>query len=183
MKKSADALHQHVMGLFRSEDQAAAAIRQLAQSPWKLRRVHSPVPSHKIAAALALKKSRVGLFTLAGGIIGFFSGFGLAIYASTQWHLIVGGKPVVALVPFVIVGFEFTILFAVFGNVLGFLTQTGLPTFKRLPHYDARCSGEHFGILAACRPEQHRELAEFFTRQGGEPRIFDAPSPTRGQAP
>ena len=92
----------------------------------------------------------MGYFTLAGGIIGFFSGIGLAIYTALQWNLIVSGKPVVALIPFLIVGFEFTILFAVFGNVLGLLFQTNLPEFQSLRIYDPRCSGEHFGILASC---------------------------------
>ena len=79
--------------------------------------------------ALDLKKSRVGWFTLAGGILGFLSGFALAVFAATRWNLIVGGKPVVAWVPFFIVGFEFTVLFAVLGNIVGLLTQTGLPQF------------------------------------------------------
>ena len=102
-----------VIGLFDSEDGAAHAVRDLADSPWRLERVHSPVPSHKISRALGLEKSRVGWFTLAGGITGFLTGFSLAAFTATRWSLIVSGKPVVALVPFFIVGFEFTILFAV----------------------------------------------------------------------
>jgi molybdopterin-containing oxidoreductase family membrane subunit len=49
------------------------------------------------------------------------------------------------LIPFVIVGFEFTVLFAVFGNVIGLLTCMRLPDYKGLDIYDPRCSGEHFG--------------------------------------
>jgi hypothetical protein len=115
-----------MLGLFSEEDQAVAVIRELATKPWKLQRVHSPVPSHRIAEALKLKKSKVGYFTLTGGIFGFLSGFALAIFTATKWGLIIGGKPVVAWIPFVIVGFEFTILFSVFGNVIGILALTGL---------------------------------------------------------
>ena len=67
-----------VMGLFRDEDRAAAAIKEM--DDWHLERVHSPIPSHKLAEALNPKKSRVGWFTLAGGILGFFTGFGLASF-------------------------------------------------------------------------------------------------------
>jgi len=167
---------QHVMGLFLDDKQAAAAIAGLKQTPYTLERVHGPVPSHAIAAALGRKKSRVGYFTLAGGIIGFFAGFALAAFTSTRWDLIVGGKPIVALVPFFIVGFEFTVLFAVFGNVLGLLTQMRLPHLRGVQeHYDLRCSGRHFGILATCEAGQTQELASFFTGSGGEARAFDHP--------
>jgi molybdopterin-containing oxidoreductase family membrane subunit len=115
------------MGLFQDENQAADAVRSLQASDFEVLKVHSPIPGHRIAQALGLKKSRVGLFTLAGGIVGFFAGFFLAIFTAMRWDIMVGGKPVIALVPFVIVGFEFTILFAVFGNILGFLFLSDMP--------------------------------------------------------
>jgi len=123
---------------------------------------------------LNLKKSKIGLFTLAGGIIGFFSGFALAIFTSTRWDLIVSGKPIISLIPFFIVGFEFTILFSVFGNVIGLLTQARLPSFKGLDqYYDPRCSGEYFGILAACEAGQQNELKNFFQQNGAEIKEFN----------
>lgn len=165
---------QYIMGLFTDEEKAASAIDKLGQTPYTIERVHGPIPSHKISDALKQKKSRVGYFTLVGGIIGFFAGFGLAAFTSTRWDLIVGGKPVVALVPFFIVGFEFTVLFAVFGNVLGLLTQMRLPHVRGVEeHYDPRCSGKHFGILAACDHDQGAGLIEFFKNNGGEARVFE----------
>jgi molybdopterin-containing oxidoreductase family membrane subunit len=165
----------HVMGLFRSETQAVEAIKALRDgSPYRFKRAHSPIPSHKIMNALQLKSSKVGLFTLTGGIIGFFAGFGLAIFTATRWDLIVSGKPIVALIPFLIVGFEFTVLFAVFGNVVGLLAQTRLPSFKGLKFYDPRCSGEHFGVLAACEAERQEDLTNFFREKGGDPQIFES---------
>ena len=97
-----------VMGLFKGDGTAARAILDLEGSGFAFRRAHSPVPSHKILEALKLKKGRVGWFTLAGGIVGFFAGFALAIFTSTRWDLIVSGKPIISLIPFFIVGFEFT---------------------------------------------------------------------------
>jgi molybdopterin-containing oxidoreductase family membrane subunit len=163
----------YIMGLFKDEDQVVSTLAALKESAYKFQRVHSPIPSHKILAALNLKKSKVGWFTLAGGILGFISGFALAIYCSTQWNLIVSGKPIISLIPFFIVGFEFTVLFAVFGNVIGLLTQTRLPSLKGMDYYDPRCSGEHFGVLAACEPMQQDGLKDFFLQNGGEVRVFD----------
>ena len=161
-----------VMGLFTDETQAVSAIEAIKDSPWTLRTVNSPIPSHKISDALKLKKSKVGYFTLAGGIAGFFAGFLLAAFTASQWNLVVSGKPVIALVPFFIVGFEFTILFAVFGNVAGLIHQMQLPEFTGLEEYDPRCSGEHFGILAACKADELEGLKAFFQTRGGEINIF-----------
>ncbi len=158
-----------IMGIFESEDRAAAAIAALRkQTDWTVTRVHSPIPSHAIESALAPPQSNVGWFTLAGGIIGFFTGFILAAFTATRWSLMVSGKPVVALVPFFIVGFEFTILFAVFGNVLGLISQARLPRFGPRPLYDERFSGNRFGVLAQCRPDQTGRLQQFFQDRGAE---------------
>jgi hypothetical protein len=162
-----------MLGLFSKEDQAVAVIRELEGKPWKLQRIHSPVPSHRIAAAVKLKKSKVGYFTLMGGILGLLSGFALAIFTATKWGLIIGGKPVVAWVPFFIVGFEFTILFSVFGNVIGILALTGLPRSKISEIYDPRCSGDRFGILATYEAGQADGLRDLFQKNGGEIKIFD----------
>ena len=122
----------HIMGLFKNEDNVVSAINGLKQSRYEFIRVNSPIPSHKIMDALKLKKSMVGWFTLCGGILGFIGGFALAIFTATRWNLIVSGKPIIAIIPFVIVGFEATILFSVFGNVIGLLTQTRLPSYRWL---------------------------------------------------
>jgi molybdopterin-containing oxidoreductase family membrane subunit len=162
----------YVMGVFDSEDKAVSAVNDLKTSDWPVKRVHSPIPSHKLADAMQVKNSMVGWYTLIGGIIGFCAGFGLAIYTAERWDLIVSGKPVVALVPFVIVGFEFTVLFAIFGNLVGFLHQSRLPQLKNLDRYDSRLSGEHFGVLAACAADQREGLSDLFRKNGGDVKIF-----------
>jgi len=165
-----------VMGLFTDADQVVSTLEAIQTSPWSVRRVYSPIPHHKIAEALKLPKSKVGYFTLVGGIIGFFTGFLLAAYTSSQWNLIVGGKPVVALVPFFIVGFEFTVLFAVFGNVLGLINVSRLPDTNPPADYDPRCSGDHFGIVAACAPDSEEALTTFLKDRGAEVSLVGASS-------
>jgi molybdopterin-containing oxidoreductase family membrane subunit len=161
------------MGVFEREDQAVAAVQAVKQSAWDVRRVHSPIPSHKLAETMQVRKSMTGWYTLVGGILGFCSGFALAIYTAERWDLIVSGKPIVALIPFVIVGFEFTILFAIFGNLIGFLHQSKLPCLANLTHYDERLSGEHYGVLAACAENEQERLSDLFRENGGEVRVFE----------
>jgi molybdopterin-containing oxidoreductase family membrane subunit len=162
-----------VMGLFPDEQKTVSTIEAMAGYPWTIDQVHSPFPSHRILDALKVKKSPLGWITLAGGILGFISGFSLAIYTGLEWKLIVWGKPVIAWFPFVIVGFEFTILFSVFANVLGLVFLGGLPDYQGLKRYDPRCSAEHFGILATCAAGEKEKVIAFFESQGGEVRVFD----------
>ena len=157
-----------ILGIFDSDGHAADAIRELRGSDYRVERVHSPIPSHAIDDALQAPKSKVGWFTLAGGITGFISGFLLAIFAATRWHLIAQGKPVIALVPFIIVGFEFTILFSVFGNVLGLISQARLPRLGAPPGYDPVFTGDRFGILASCQAKDENALTDFFATRGAE---------------
>jgi molybdopterin-containing oxidoreductase family membrane subunit len=164
----------YVMGVFPGEAAAAAAANAVSETAWTVEKACSPIPSVALSGALKVKKSRVGYFTLAGGIFGFFAGFALAVFTATRWDLIVSGKPVVALVPFFIVGFEFTILFAVFGNIVGMLTQARIPDWKPDRYYDGRCSGEHFGVLASCPGGEEEKLAGLFRAHGGEVKVHDA---------
>ena len=97
----------------------------------------------------------------------------LSLGAAALGGMIVSGKPIIAIVPFVVVGFEATILGAVFGNVLGLLTQTRLPSSRWFKYYDPRCSGEYFGVLASCESNQETGLNDFFRKQGAEVRVFD----------
>jgi len=168
-----DQYDQYIMGLFQDENRAASAVEGLEETPWRLDRVHMPIASHRISDALGQQKSKVGWFTLCGGATGFIFGFLLAIFTATRWNIIVSGKPVVALVPFFIVGFEFSILFAIFGNVIGLLTQMRLPGLKETRHYDTRCSGSHFGVLAACSDGNIEGLKTFFKEKGGEVKLFE----------
>ncbi len=164
----------YIMGLFKGEAQVVSAINELKNSTYTFHRVNSPFPSRIIMDALKLKKEQGWLVHLVReGIFGFFAGFALAIFCSIEWNLIVSGKPIISLIPFFIVGFEFTILFAVFGNVIGLLTQARLPSPKGMQYYDPRCSGEHFGVLASCEPMQQDGLKDFFQQNGGEVKVFD----------
>lgn len=176
----------YVMGLFTKEKAAVSAIGALESSPWKLVRVHGPFPSHPILHALKFRKSRVGYFTLAGGITGFITGYALSIYSSVQWNLIVSGKPVVALIPFFVVGYELTILFGILGTVLGILLSARIPEFRSLKEiYDPRCSGGHFGLVVRCGAGEEKDLDAFLANLGAETRRFDPPEgmdPAAGRA-
>ncbi len=155
-----------ITGLFKTQKETLDAIEKIQANGWDVTEVHSPIPSPDIARALGRKKSRVGWFTLTGGIIGFVSGFALAVFTATRWNLIVSGKPIISWIPFFVIAFECTILFAVLGNVLGILTQVGLPDPDYEKNYSTECSGELYGIEVASTPEDVDSLKELLVLTG-----------------
>lgn len=155
-----------VTGLFKTQKEILAAIEKIQEQGWQVKEVHSPIPSSAINKALGRKKSRIGWFTLTGGITGFFSGFALAVFTATRWNLIVSGKPIVSWIPFFVIAFECTILFAVLGNVLGILTQVGLPEKDYEKNYSPECSGDMYGIQVSSPPEDVDSLKDLLHRTG-----------------
>lgn len=154
-----------ITGLFETEDAALNAIEEIKAKGWQVEEIYSPIPSSKLSKTLNLKKSKIGWFTLVGGMTGFVSGFALAIFSSTRWNLIVSGKPIVSWFPFFIIAFEFTILFAVLGNILGLLTQVGLPV-KMDKNYDPACSGSVYGVSASVIPSEIDKLKQLLQEKG-----------------
>ena len=119
-----------LLALFSCLESLLAALKCIKEDGSKIQTVFSPTPHQAIEKALRLRPSPVRYFTLAGGLLGVVTGVSLASYAHLQWNFITGGKPVLAWIPFVVVGFEFTILFGVLFTFAGMLIQTHMPRLK-----------------------------------------------------
>lgn len=70
----------------------------------------------------------VRFFAVLGGLSGFLSGLALTIYAATSWPLIVGGKPVISVPPFLLISYILTILFGSLLTFIGFLILARMPS-------------------------------------------------------
>lgn len=125
---------------------------------------YAPVPNHEIEEALGAKKSPVGFFTLAGGIIGLISGFSLAGFTAAEWNLVLGGKPPVTLIPFVVIGFEFTILFGALATLLGLIINAKLPSYKKFKGYKPEFAVDHFGIAIEAHETELEALTEWLMK-------------------
>jgi hypothetical protein len=105
-----------------------AAAERLRAAGYRRFDTFSPFPVHGMDEAMGLRRSKVPLFTLAGGL------FGLAFAQSLQWYqsavaypLITGGKPLNSSEAFVPITFETLVLYASFGAIAGMLLLNGLP--------------------------------------------------------
>jgi hypothetical protein len=146
-----------VMGVFRYLDELLVGIGALKKANMTIESIFSPTPCREIQEVLGFSPSPVRYFTLVGGILGALGGFGLAIYAHSQWEFVSGGKPVVAWIPFIVIGFECCILLGVISTLLGMMIKNRMPRFRISDSYDPRFSQDRFGVLVSCREgEQHR---------------------------
>jgi len=157
-----------VVGVFGYLDDAVRALTELKRRGYTQLTVYSPVPRHELDAVLAKKESPVRLFTLIGGLAGVSFGFFYAIATSLDWPLVVGGKPIVSLPPFVVIGFETTILLGALVTVAGMLLNARLPKLGRSPGYDKRFSNDKIGIVAFGGPSQLEGAREVLRDAGAE---------------
>jgi len=146
-----------LLGVFDRPDQIAAAAQRLRNRGYEEIETYSPAPFAEVDDAVIEKPSTVRLFTLIGGLTGVVTGYALTLWMANNWPIIVGGKPYSSVTPYTIIAFELTILFGVLMTVLGVFVFGKLPKFKLDTAYDARFSGEEFGLAVRCKD---RDVAE-----------------------
>ena len=94
--------------------------------------VITPYPCHESEEILKDKTSPMRFFTLLGALSGLLFGFFFTTWTSLDWPLIRGGKPIVAIPPFIVIAFELTILFGGVISFIGFLLLGRFPKFKNI---------------------------------------------------
>ena len=157
-----------VLGVYAYSDDLIQGIETLKSEKIRIAAVYSPGRNESVNEALGAKPSLLRWIALAGGIAGIITGFWLSMYTTVQWNLIVSGKPVTPITPFVIVGFEFCILFSAFGALSGVLLMTRLPRMKLPAHYDPRFSIDHFGLAAFAAEEKDQRVADLLQQTGAK---------------
>ena len=110
-----------VLGVLSDPTATAKAVRDLRQSGFADLDAYSPVPSHEIEEAMDRGPSAVRAWTLIGCLTGVSIGYGMPIWMSLNYPLIVGGKPLASIPPFTTIGFELNILLGVILTVVGLM--------------------------------------------------------------
>lgn len=117
-----------LMAEFTDPDHLVKATQAAYDEGYRMMDAYSPFPIEELPHALGLKKSKVSLTVLIGGILGGLGGYLLQWYCEVySYPLNVGGRPLHSWPAFIVITFEMTILFAAFAAVFGMLTMNGLP--------------------------------------------------------
>ena len=155
-----------ILALYRHVDAAASAIRAVKEMGYDDFTVYTPAPNHEIADAVGQKPSPVRLWTLIGGLTGLTAGFAMTLWMSYDYPIVVGGKPLGSVIPYVVIGFELTILIGAFAAVHGLLFHAWWS--HRKAAYDPRCTDDHIGVFVPCPVERRPALEELFRTHGAE---------------
>jgi hypothetical protein len=154
-----------VVASFLHVDAAVDAIRALRAKGYRNLVVYTPAPNHEIEEALEHRVSPVRLVTLIGGLAGCTAGFAMTIWMSYDWPLIVGGKPIAAIPPYVVIGFELTILMGALSTVAAVALFSVLMGKRGAP-YDPRFSDDTIGIFVPTTPDQLGPIEQLLRSAG-----------------
>jgi molybdopterin-containing oxidoreductase family membrane subunit len=130
-------------------------------------RAYSPMGLEEFGDLLPTR-SPVRWFSLVAGFTGAFLGYWLCIGSAFLYNIIVGGKPVVAWIPYSIIGFELTILTSALTTVATVLAFSRLYPRAPGPEYDPEFSNDRFGIAVLVDSEQQAALVEILQQAGVE---------------
>ena len=115
--------------------------------------LYMPSPPHGLEEVLAEKESPLRFFALGGATSGFVVGLCFTIFTALWWPLITGGKPIVSLPPYLLIGYILTILFGAVVTFGGFLLLARLPSISRMTDPQERFTNQ-FVIVLRGREDQ-----------------------------
>jgi hypothetical protein len=156
-----------VVGSFEHLDSLVEAIQAVKAAGYLDFEVFSPAPRHEIEHALGQRKSPVRYVTFFGALTGMAVAFGLTILTSLIWNMVVGGKAIVSIPPFLVPVFELTILFGGIATLLAILHFARIPS-HRSPGYHPSFSDDRFGLFVNLEPEQIETVRIILERNHAE---------------
>jgi hypothetical protein len=154
-----------VLASFVHIDAACGAITSLRGQGRRDFTVYSAAPNHELEEALGITSSPVRLFTLFGGLIGCTAGFGMTIWMSRDWPLLVGGKPIAPIPPYVVMAFELTVLIGALSTVAGMMFLAARDTPRGLAYHPS-FSDDRIGIFVPAGGDQAGAVAELLRGAG-----------------
>jgi hypothetical protein len=128
---------------------------------------YTPIPIEELTEALGLRRTRLPLLVLLGGIAGCLGGFGLQYWASAiEYPMNVGGRPFNSWPQFIPITFETTVLGAALTCFIAMwalnkLPQPYHPVFN-VPEFVRASADRFFLVIETTDPRFDRQATERF---------------------
>ena len=160
-----------VWGTFEYLDETTETIEQVRKEGIQPT-VISPCPRHEIDHALGNPRTILPWIALLFGALGCFIGYSLPAWTASDWVLPVSGKPILAIPPFTIIGFELTILFTTIHTlagiaILGIIDSFRFPIPRGAKKYP-RFQRDRFGVVVRCDQEKLEQFETIMKNNGAE---------------
>ena len=160
-----------VWGTFEFLDETTETIEQVRNEGVQPT-VISPCPRHEIDHALGNPTTILPWIALFFGVLGCFIGYSFPAWTASDWVLPVSGKPILAIPPYTIIGFELTILFTTIFTLisiamLGIIDSFRFPIPRAAKKYP-RFQRDRFGVLVRCDAEKLEQFETIMKNNGAE---------------
>ena len=116
---------------FNTAEALVEAARKAKEAGYACIEGFSPFPIDELPKAIGFSSNVTPLWCLIGGIVGCVGGFLMQVYATLDFPLNIGGRPLIPPEAFALITFELTVLGSVGAAVLAMLIANRLP---RLNH-------------------------------------------------
>jgi hypothetical protein len=164
-------IHEHrshiygVVGEFENERQLIQAAKKSREAGIKHVEAYAPFPVEGLSEALGLKRNKVALLTLIGGLCGGLGGFGFEYWVNViSYPLNIGGRPLNSWPAFIPVTFELTVLGASLAAVFGMLALNGLPQpyhpLFNVERFSKHATTDRFYLCLEARRHHHFNVAD-----------------------
>jgi len=139
---------------------------------------YTPIPIEELSEALGLRRTRLPLLVLLGGIAGCLAGFGLQYWTSAiDYPMNVGGRPLNSWPQFIPVTFETTVLGAALAAFFGMWTLNRLPQpyhpVFNVPEFARASSDRFFLCIESADPRFDRDQTTRFLKDLHAVGVFD----------
>jgi hypothetical protein len=117
-----------LMAEFDNPDALVAAATQARLAGYRRMDAYTPIPIEELSEALGLRRSRLPLLVLLGGIAGGLGGYSLEYWSQAiAYPMNIGGRPFHSWPQFIPVTFETTVLGAALSAFIGMWALNRLP--------------------------------------------------------
>lgn len=165
---------------FWNPDTLMGALAELKAKGIPVYDCYTPFPVHGIEANMDIKRTRIAIAGFIYGLLGLTAALLLMAGMSSNfwqldwfgmdilsWPVNIGGKPALAWVDFVPIGFELTVLFAAHGMVITFFIIGKYYPGKEAKLFDLRQTDDVFVVaIDADRVVKHDEIKQILTENG-----------------
>ena len=145
-------------------DSTVDAIGALRKAGFQVK-AYAPYPDHHIEHAMGYDQSPVRVWTLVGGLTGAATGLAFPTWTSLDWPLVVGGKPIVSIPPYIIITFEMMVLFGALSTIIGLFVLSRLPNLKPAIIYDPEFTAGRYGVYVEAEGSKLDEARRILNEQ------------------
>ena len=156
-----------IFGLYDDETELLEAVRSANAEHLHIYDVFSPFHVHGLEPLLGLAESRLHIMGFVYGAIGLLTSFlGMTWIFTSDWPVIIGGKPYWSVPAFIPITFEMTVLFASVGMTVTFFMINGQGPGVTNPTLHDRITDDKFCIAFDRHLVSDTDAKKFFKKTG-----------------